>query len=109
MTEVRDRAIKRVSMILEGTLKGNEAQVLHREFQPLAENTELALRLAGEAIDTALHDLLVLLEQSQNIQVRVDDGASCIELREASDGLAGELYGAKGWFEKFSKAGVNMR
>ena len=105
MAKVRDEAISDWRMIVEGQMKG-ELSVKVREKLTVFSETQrdVFLSLLPEIVDTVLHHLLWTLEQAEDVDVAVRaDGVSVRSIRDASDGLAGELYSDEGWIARFSK------
>jgi hypothetical protein len=106
ITEVRDRAIVRVLSILGGTLQRPGAQVLHEQLRSLSSDERNAVEMLSiEAVDSTLHRLLLLLEESNLMDCRLATNAQSVSLKDASDGLAGELYSDAGWIARFSSQG----
>jgi hypothetical protein len=105
MTKVRDEAITNWRMIVQGTLKGERASRIREVLKAVPENQQAVfLQLVPDVVDTVLHHLLWTFEQVEDVDiaVRLDD-QTVPSLREASDGLAGELYSDEGWIARFSK------
>ena len=105
ITRVRDEAISDWNMIIDGRMK-DDASARVREalaiFTP--EQKSIVLSLIPQVVDTVLHHLLWTLEQYKNIRVGVTtDTGDVPNLKEISDGLAGELYSENGWISRFSK------
>lgn len=106
MSEVRDRTIRQWKKIAEGRMKGEEALQLHEQFSLMTYHDQnIVMALAPEIIDIVLHNLLAMLEQEEclDISIRVCDKVAS-SLRDASDGLSGELYSSDGWIARFSRA-----
>lgn len=98
---VREKAILDWTKILDGRMKGETAERLRPDLSRLSPS-ELALvgRLVPQIVDTALHHLLWALEQDESVEIVVKTPTGAVpSLREASDGLAGELYD---WISRFS-------
>jgi hypothetical protein len=104
ISEVRDRVIDRIYSILGGRLKSVGGQTMHEALSAMSSTErEVAKQFAIETVDATLHRFLVLIEQSDMIDVRVKSFGEVVQLREISDGLAGELYSDQGWIARFSK------
>lgn len=105
MVNVRDYSITQWNKTINGQLKGKTAQRIRPMISELSgDQKEILLSLVPEIVDTVLHHLLVLLEQDEDINVEVAaEGERMSSLREASDGLAGELYTEDGWIARFSR------
>lgn len=101
IAEVRDRAISRLFAIVEGALKSADAQALHKELAALPSG--IVKRLVTESVYSTLHQVLMWMEETERADVQVVAGDQEVPLRDLSDGLAGELYGTRGWIARFSK------
>jgi hypothetical protein len=104
ITRVRDKAISDWDRIISGKMKGDTARQVAAELQGVSpEVTEVLSKMIPRIVDTTLHHLLWTLEQQPNVRVSVElEGESVRSVREASDGLSGELYGRRGWIARFS-------
>ena len=106
MTKVRDEAITDWRMIADGTMKSQRAQDLRQTLAGVPEDhRSVLLGLVPEIVDTVLHHLMWGLEQEGDIDVaiQVNESERIESLRDASDGLSGELYSDSGWIASFSK------
>jgi len=104
---VRDKAARDWERIINGETKGKTAQaVMHQIGSFNTEQREVLIKLVPQIIDTVLYHLLFTAEQEQNLKLimRCDDNEQ--NLKEISDGLAGELYGTQGWIARFSTKGL---
>lgn len=100
MEQVRDNGIYITNWLIEGKNIAPSKQVLQNEISTFTnEQKDIIKQIILEAVDQTLHHTLFMLEQEEEIKLIVGD----INLNEASDGLAGELYTEDGWIEKFSK------
>lgn len=101
---VRDEAISDWDMILNGQMKDAEsAEIAERLTKLNLSDSQRAfiIDLIPRVVDTTLHHLLWTLEQEDTVDVAVKTPEGVVpSLREASDGLAGELYG---WIPRFSR------
>lgn len=105
MAEVRDRSIRQWTKIAEGGMRGEEALRLHERFSQMSTyDQDIAMTLTPEIVDIVLHNLLAMLEQEEDLELslRLED-ETAPSLRDASDGLCGELYSDEGWIARFSK------
>jgi hypothetical protein len=111
MTRVRDAAISDWTMLIDGRMKGERATRIRSILDRFPDTAkELLPSLVPEIVDSVLHHLLWALEQSDDVSVRVQVGNEDVRnLRDASDGLAGELYSDEGWIARFSKEGRGSR
>jgi hypothetical protein len=104
ITRVRDEAIEQWDMILDGRMKDEDSQRLHRELRSQPAVAEALARRVPEIVDTTLHHLLWTLEQARSIEVTVHGSEGSVrEISKESDGLPGELYGPDGWIARFSQ------
>ena len=105
MAEVRDEAIADWKAILNGTLKGDRAERIRKLCAGMRKDeVKRFLQLVPEVIDTTIHHLLRMLDETEDVRIAMDTPGSQTEnLRELSDGLAGELYTAAGWIARFSQ------
>ena len=99
MKEVRDRTIRQYNKTIKGLMKAEDDQALFRRYESLDDNAKGLIKdLIPLIVDTSLHFTLCMIEDS-------DDFTLCIgedDIRDLSDGLAGELYGNEGWIAKYS-------
>ncbi len=102
MESVRDRGINDWEMILDGRMKGDTAIVVRqliKDFNP--EQVAIMKRLLPGIVDQCLHHLLWTLEQVDHVKVAVETEKGQVEdLKNVSDGLAGDLYD---WIPQFSR------
>jgi hypothetical protein len=101
--KVRQESLWQWETLISGELKGERADRIKPLLAQLGEKQEAVfLRLLPEVVDTVLHFLLWMIEHEKEIQLglRVND-KTYANLREISDGLAGELYGQRGWIKRF--------
>jgi hypothetical protein len=108
MTRVRDKAILDWKKTVDGRMKGEIAAKIRRILEPLSEEQQqVFLSLVPEVVDTVLHHLLWTLEQEDNVRIGIlADNEDVNNLKDISDGLAGELYSGEGWIARFSKEKV---
>jgi hypothetical protein len=101
---VRDEAIDDWERIFQGKMRDNESKNIFetlRSFSP--EQIQIIINLFPKIVDTTLHHLLWTLEQEEDVNLLVKDKENkFINIREISDGLAGELYTEDGWISRFS-------
>jgi len=101
---VRDKPIHQHLLTQQGHWKSPGIQELQRLVTNLPpEQKEIVLKAVTDAVDTALHYLLLGLQEAHDcgdgIEVFVD-GKNVVEL---SGMLHGESVGDTGWISKFSK------
>lgn len=107
MSVVRDQAILTVDRLLTGgdrSDRGRRLAAVLGDLTPDQVRTHRAIAI--EAIDVALHNVLWMIEQSDTFDVVANVGEGTFQsLRDASDGLSGELYSDDGWIALFSRFG----
>ncbi len=101
--DVRNEIVSHWRRILNGQMKDPRLGSL---AELLASNDPACFGLIHELLpriaDTALFYLLRTLESESTIEVAVQIKDERVpSIRETSDGLAGELYGSRGWLERF--------
>jgi len=104
MTEVRDRTIDQWEGNIEGRMKSKHSQEIFQKLQQLnIEEREYLKQLFSEVVDTTLHYLLTMIEENEKIEMNIsNDSRKSINIKQISDGLAGELYTEDGWIHSFS-------
>lgn len=104
---VRDRVLANIDKILSGHMGGKENQILYTKAKNLStEQQELIREYSRESVDSTLHYFLWMFEQYEEydlIKYLDTKTKQFVSIRDASDGLYGELYTEEGWIEKFSK------
>ena len=104
MESVRDRTISNWDKILDGKKKGFSAQQVREKIEGFSEEQKEILKwMIPKIVDVGLHNFLAMVEECKNINVEVVSNGESGNIRELSDGLAGELYTEDGWISKFSK------
>ena len=105
MERGRDRTVVNWDKILDGTMKGKSCEAIKQRLAHLSpEQIEVVRWLVPQIVDTSLHYVLWALEQENSISLLIkDEHGEMHNLREASDGLPGELYTEDGWIARFSK------
>jgi len=105
MTDVRDNTIDQWEGYIDGSNKGITAQEVFKQCQHFnLEDKELIKKLFSQVVDTTIHHLLVAVEQNENLNVTISlDSIESINIKDISDGLAGELYTEDGWIATFSE------
>lgn len=101
----RDEAIGVVDRFLAGGDRSDRGQRLRVELGDISPEAARAYRaIAVDAIDETLHQVLWMFERSErfDITTRLESGET-VSLRDASDGLSGELYTEDGWLARYSR------
>lgn len=105
--KARDLTIRMLEVLVEGR-HGSDGDV--RIAQDLARmeesDRELALHLIRRFIDSTLHNVLWMIEESKRFDLvaHAPEGR-LTSLTELSDGLTSEPYTEAGWYARFSKYG----
>lgn len=97
--KVRDTSILHWDKIASGKIIDEENSSIGTLGK---QELELIQRLIPKIVDTTIHNLLSTIEREENIYIVIDSNGNTENLSEESDGLAGELYGKRGWIKKFS-------
>ncbi|GKX68783.1 hypothetical protein [Inconstantimicrobium mannanitabidum] len=104
MSDVRDRTIRSMDMILSGRMKGITAKSILENISGFnAEQVEALKYLISKTVDLSLHNMLCMIEDNDEINVEISTGNLACNIKDISDGLAGELYTEDGWIMKYSK------
>lgn len=104
ITETRDRAIKNMEKIIDGTMKGITAKLVQEKIVNFTEEQKEILKyLVTLTVDTTLDSFLWMVEEQDKIKIMYDN----TNIKEISDGLSGELYAENGWIEKFTTLNKN--
>ena len=102
---VRDKAIGEWESIILGQMKGLRAERVSQHLRSFApEQREKLISLVPQIVDSVLHHLLWTIEQEASVDVlaKAGEDRKLQSVRDASDGLPGELYGDFGWIARFS-------
>tara|TARA_B100001093_G_C26675439_1_gene948067 strand:+ start:325 stop:696 length:372 start_codon:yes stop_codon:yes gene_type:complete len=100
----KDDTLFNLDSIIEGRLKSANGKKMHQELQSFDEKQIEVLRKMGTLLtDMSLHNVLSMIESSDEIDVIVNEDGNKISVKDVSDGLAGELYSEDGWLLKYSK------
>lgn len=105
MKYVRDETISNWDSIVNGKMKGITAQKVKERIANLNEEQLETLKwIIPKIVDQGLHNLLVMFEECEELFLGVNTESGEVEdIKEESDGLAGELYTEDGWITQFSK------
>ncbi|AIQ54615.1 hypothetical protein [Paenibacillus sp. FSL R7-0331] len=110
INQVRDSTIEQWEKMLTGQLKSKRAVNVYEEAKSKLDGPalEMVMGLVNQIVDSTLHNFLELFEQEEKIKLlfmgsgsKEDTGE--VEIKEISDGLAGELYTEDGWILKYSQ------
>lgn len=104
ISEVRDRTIRIFDKTINGFMKSASSQALYHEVQKLDDSQrELIKKIISRVTDLCLHNMLCMFEDYDNMNLLMYGD----NIKEVSDGLAGELYTEDGWIEKYSKQRID--
>ena len=102
--KVWDNIIVQMEMIFNGKMKSKEAQILNKKIIALNDEEKLLLKeITMETLRRSIFNVLNFFEEEEKYFIGFNDGKKIIDIKELSDGLAGELYGETGWIKKYSK------
>lgn len=101
---IRDEAIDDWERIFQGKMKDKESRKIAETLSTFSpEQVQFIINLLPKVVDTSLHHFLWTLEQKEDIELLVKAKENkYFNIREISDGLAGELYTDDGWISRFS-------
>lgn len=104
MKYVRDETISTWDRMISGNMKGLTAQKVKEKVSGLSEEQlEILKWIIPKIVDQGLHNLLVMFEECEELFLGVNTESGDVEdIKEESDGLAGELYTEHGWITRFS-------
>ncbi len=107
--EVRNKTLSDWHSILSGQMKGIRAERIRESLAPVLsaprQESDAVAGLIPEVVDSVLHNLLSWLEQDEDYSLSVRAQGEIIKnILASSDGLAGELYGTRGWIQRFGES-----
>ena len=100
----RTSTIRAWEGIFSGHIKAPDSVALRERLKSKLSDEQMALILEAllpEIVDTVLDKTLWMVEQEERIGLSWDEGGKRVDLRDASDGLSGELYSDEGWIARF--------
>ena len=101
---VRDEVIDEWYQMLEKKMKDDESRIVHQMCSDFTADQLKRVKIMFQMMNTTtLHNLLMMLQDHEEIVVSLKGAKDTVDIREASDGLAGELYGKRGWIARYSK------
>lgn len=102
----RDETIAWLDKVFEGSVQGDLAD-LHTALEEQApEARDVAYDVARAFIDRALHNVLWMFDQEDWMDiVLTSEAGEVVSIKQGSDGLAGEVFTADGWYARFSRYG----
>lgn len=100
---VRDNTLFVLEGIISGHMKSQIDKEMHEKVNTLSnQDLDLLKKVSYRMIDLSLHNMLVMFEDNQQWVISSSDDHG-LDLKEVSDGLAGELYTSDGWIKQFSE------
>jgi hypothetical protein len=106
--KVRDGAIQDWESIINGKMKSQRSSEIREKLSSFNdEQIEIIKDLFPMVVDSTLHHLLWTLEQEDTIELTIEVNQKVSNIRDISDGLAGELYTEDGWIMRFSQNRYN--
>jgi len=102
MHEVRDRSVRSLQKVLDGSARSRRSVDLRRALVEGGRDERVLERLVLESVDVTLANVLTLLDQYDGELTLLVHGH---DAARESDGLAGELYGDRGWMTSYSAFG----
>ena len=105
--KVRDSSLENIIQVINGTAKAPRLRKMARDVVDYNDETAL-VALVSVAIDTVLHSMLTGAEHGVDWTIMVPPPRGPANIADLSDGLAGELFGSRGWIARFSKFPARM-
>ena len=104
MKYVRDETISTWDRMIDGKMKGLTAQKVKEKVSGLSEEQlEILKWIIPKIVDQGIHNVMVMFEECEELFLGVNrDSEEMEDIKEESDGLAGELYTEDGWITRFS-------
>lgn len=104
MTHVRDDAISFLERVLSGRMADATSKELHSQLRDLSPaEAEAIRRLLVTAVDAGIVRFLHFVDECDLQLLFQSRSGDTVNIREISDGLAGEFHTDKGWIARFSK------
>ncbi|MCL1992124.1 MAG: hypothetical protein FWG66_04170 [Spirochaetes bacterium] len=104
---VWDNTVDTMGMIIDGKMKSERAQKLYAKINALDDNAKGVIKeVIMEAIGQNTFNVLQFFEEEEEYIIGFNGEEGITDLKELSDGLAGELYSEDGWIEKYSKTKI---
>ncbi|WIG58779.1 MAG: hypothetical protein OJF49_001525 [Ktedonobacterales bacterium] len=103
MKRLRDRAISFYDGLAQNHWKAPALGQLQANLASLDKQQQTIVRQCLIAsLDAALHDFLFFLQEETDYDDRIKVVVDGVNVATLSDGMHGELFGANGWFAKYS-------
>jgi len=101
--EVRDRAIRNFKAILDGTLKPQSAQALHKRLAALGDRETLE-EFGVDIVNHVVFEALFFFVEHEEYRLIAPSGRNLAELSDELLGeLHGEIFGEEGWIARFTE------
>lgn len=103
MQEVRDYVHEDMEKILDGRMRGSQAEEIRAMVTSFGNCRPLLEMIIPYVIDRTLSQLLFTLEEHSEFELQIESSQGTkVNAASESDGLAGELFG-EGWIRRYSK------
>jgi predicted site-specific integrase-resolvase len=107
----RDMTLDKYKLISSGKMKSEDAQKILSLLNSFNnDDIQKVNTIVANMVDRTIFNVLYLFEQSNDwviVDKKQADANSLENIAEISDGLSGELYGRRGWIEKYSQYNNN--
>ena len=104
---VWDYTIDVMKNTIDGKMKSEKSKILYKKINELDNDVKKIIKeIIMETIQQNTFHILNFFEQEESYIIGFNDGVKIVDLKELSDGIAGELYGDDGWIEKYGKGKI---
>jgi hypothetical protein len=105
MAKVRDDIREDIEMTIDGRMKDRDSAEIRMLLAQHKDSLPVIQMLLAYAVDSTIQKMLYMFEEMpDSLHLTIGgEPESSVDLNSISDGLAGELYGEKGWIAKYSK------
>ena len=104
ISKIRDNPYEYFLGLLDGKWKNYDSIKITNDlskFNP--EQIEIIKKILLSSLDVALHDFLFGINEENTFDIVAKEENKSASLKEMSDGLWGEPFGADGWIKRYSK------
>ncbi|HET8687916.1 MAG TPA: hypothetical protein VFM18_14840 [Methanosarcina sp.] len=104
VTNMRDKALDQFQMLINGELASQEYQELYKKLNSTSNiDVNVLKEIVMDTVDTALHDLLVALQEAHEFNEGIAVFSGEDNIAEESGSLNFEPFTEDGWIKKYSK------
>lgn len=104
VSSMRDRGIDHYNLLETHSLKALALRQLQDDLSELnPKQKDIVRRCVVRILDTSMHDLLAAFQEAHDLDEGIDLLVDNENIAEVSGMLHGEIFGDRGWIEKFSK------